>query len=150
MAGYITQTDLEAELGADKLLQLTDPEGTGEVDAARVARAISFAEGTFDSYARTRYTLPVPTTEKVKSVCVDLAVYNLQRSRASTPEKAEALKKSLYDPAIAFLNAMSKGTAALDIPAAVETEKLPTSPDRVMRGSTKRRAVFDDEKLGGY
>lgn len=150
MACYIRQSDLEAELGADKLLQLTDPEGTGEVDASRVARAISFAEGTFDSYARTRYTLPVPTTEKVKSVCVDLAVYNLKRSRASTQEAMDNLKKSLYDPNIAFLKSVSKGEAALDIPAAAETEALPASPDKIMRGSAQRRAVFDDEKLGGY
>jgi phage gp36-like protein len=145
---YITQQDLEEELGSDKLLQLTDPNKTGEVDSAIVGKAISYAVGLFESYARTRYTLPVPTTEMVRSICLDLAVYKLRRSRATTQEAMDALKKSLYDPAISLLKAIQKGEAALDIPAQEETAELPASPDRILSGTGKSQ--FGDDKIGGY
>jgi phage gp36-like protein len=147
---YITQQDLLDELGLAKLVQLTDSTSSNMVDAARVAKAISSAEGTFESYARTRYELPVPATEKVKSICVDLAVFNLKRSRTTTEEGIKNLRVALYDPAIRFLEALSSGKAALDIPAASETATSPASPDKVKRGSNKRKAVFSDEKLGSY
>jgi phage gp36-like protein len=145
---YITQQDLEDELGADKLIQLADPNKTGVVDAAVVSKAISYAVGLFESYARTRYTLPVPVTEMVKSICLDLAVYKLRRSRATTQEAMDALKKSLYDPAIKLLEAIQKGAAALDIPAQEETAALPASPDRVLKGTGKSQ--FGEDKIGGY
>ncbi len=147
---YISQQDLEDELGAAKLVQLTDSTSSGAVDAARVAKAISSAEGTFESYARTRYELPVPVTEKVKSICVDLAVFNLKRSRTTTEEGIKNLRSALYDPAIKFLEALSSGKAALDIPAASETAASPASPDKVKRGSSERKATFNDESLGSY
>lgn len=150
MSQYITQQDLEDELGAAKLVQLTDSTSSGAVDAARVEKAIKFAEGTFESYARTRYALPVPATEKVKSICVDLAVFNLKRTRTTTEEGITNLRKALYEPAIKFLEALSGGKAALDIPAASETATSPGSPDTVKRGSSKRKATFDDESLSRY
>jgi phage gp36-like protein len=145
---YITQQDLEEELGADKLLQLTDPNKTGVVDSAVVGKAISYAVGLFESYARTRYTLPVPATQMVKSICLDLAVYKLRRSRATTQDAMDALKKSLYDPAIKLLTDIQKGTAALDIPAQEETAASPASPDRILKGTGKSQ--FGDDKIGGY
>lgn len=145
---YITQQDLEEELGRDKLVQLTDDESTGEVNAKAVERAIAFAEGTFESYARTRYTLPVPVTAKVKGICVDLAVYRLKRNRASTPDATKNLKESLHDPSIKYLEALQSGRAALDIPAVEETATSPANPDRVLKGSSKQ--VFTDDKLSTY
>ncbi len=145
---YITQQDLEDELGSEKLVQLTDNKRTGEVDETVVAKAISWAVGTFDAYARTRYTIPVPVTEKVKSVCLDLAVYKLKRGRATTSEAIDNLRKSLHDPAIKFLEALQSGKAALDVPTAEETAANPTNPDRVLKGSS--RPVFSDKRLDNY
>lgn len=145
---YITLQDLLDELGEDKLIQLTDNTRSGAVDQSVVNKALSYAVGTFDSYARTRYTLPVPKTEKVKSVCLDLAVYKLKRSRATTNEAIDNLRKSLHDPSIKFLEAVQSGKAALDVPATAETAESPASPDRVLSGSKRR--VFTDEKLDSY
>jgi phage gp36-like protein len=145
---YITQQDLEDELGPELLVQLTDDAGTGELNPVPVVKAISFAVGKFNSYARTRYTLPVPTTEIVKSTCLDLAVYHLKRRRAKSSEAIDNLRKSLHDPAIKFLEALQSGKAALDIPAAEETSENPSSPDRVLSGSS--RTTFTDEKLNSY
>ncbi len=147
---YITQQDLEEELGEAKLIQLTDnaQPRSGQIDTTRVAKAISFAVGTFDSYARTRYTVPVPVTEKVKAVCLDLAIYHLRRDRSTSSDASEKLRKDLYDPNIKFLEALQSGKAALDVPTQEETAAKPASPDRILSGSS--REVFSDRKLGGY
>jgi phage gp36-like protein len=145
---YIAKQDLLDELGEDKLIQLTDNERSGTVDDAVVNKAIAYAEGLFDSYARTRYALPVPVTEMVKSVCLDLAVYKLRRARTSTKEAMDSLKSSLYDSAIKVLEAIQKGTAALDVPAAEESVSSPASPDAVLKGTSKSQ--FGDDKIGGY
>lgn len=145
---YIAEQDLLDELGEERLIQLTDDSGAGEIDHAKVGKAISFAVGTFDSYARTRYSIPVPTTEKVKSVCIDLAVFKLSIRRAKTPEVGESLRKNLYDPQIKFLEALQGGKAALDVPAQEETAANPAQPDRILSGTS--RPQFTDEKLRGY
>ena len=145
---YITQQDLLEEVGEKKLIQLTDNDRTGEIDAAKVQKAISFAVGTFEAYARTRYKLPVPTTELVKSKIIDLALYKLERDRATGSETIEKLRKELYDPTIKFLEALQSGKAALDVPATEETVENPASPDRVLRGNSK--PVFGDDKLRGF
>lgn len=145
---YITKQDLLEELGERKLVELTDNDRTGVVDDTVVNKAIAYAEGLFDSYARTRYSLPVPLTEMVKSVCLDLAVYKLRRARASTQEMQDSLKKALYDPAIKLLEAIQSGKAALDVPAAEEAATTPASPDRILKGTSKSQ--FGDDKIGSY
>ncbi|MET0626572.1 MAG: DUF1320 domain-containing protein [Pyrinomonadaceae bacterium] len=145
---YIGPQQLEQELGADKFLQLTDPNKTGEVDTALVGQAIAYAVGLFDSYARTRYELPVPATQMVVSICLDLASYKLQRARATTQEARKSLKESLYDPAIKLLEAIQGGKAALDVPAQEETAASPASPDRILKGTGKSQ--FGEDKIGSY
>lgn len=145
---YIEQQDLVDELGEDKLIQLTDNTRSRVVDTARVAKAISYAVGTFEAYARTRYTLPVPATEKVKSLCLDLAVFNLIKGRATYDEGVYKVRRDAHDDAMKFLQALQSGKAALDVPAAQETATLPASPDRVLRGNSN--TVFTDGKLSTY
>ncbi|MGB8508143.1 MAG: DUF1320 domain-containing protein [Pyrinomonadaceae bacterium] len=145
---YITQQDLEDQLGLDKLIQLTDNTRSGVVDVTVVGRAIEYAESTFNAYARTRYTIPVPVTELVKSKCLDLAEYKLKRSRATTGEAIDNLKKSLYDPTIKFLEALQSGRAALDVPAAEETATAPATGDKVLKGSPNTK--FTDSNLNNY
>ncbi|PYS88979.1 MAG: DUF1320 domain-containing protein [Acidobacteria bacterium] len=145
---YITKQDLLDELGEGRLIQLTDKDKTGAVDDAVVNKAIAYGCMLFESYLRTRYTLPVPSTEMVRSTCLDLARYKLERDRAKTTEVIDNLKKSLYDPAIKLLEAIQSGKAALDVPAAQETATNPQSPDSVLKGS--KRATFTDENLKSY
>lgn len=145
---YIVKQDLLDELGQAKLIQLTDDAGTGEVNDARVDKAIAYAVGTFEAYARSRYELPVPVTEKVRATCLDLAVYHLYKSRATTDEGVWKIKRQAFDDALSFLKAIQKGEAALDVPTAAETEENPGSPDEVLKGSS--RAVFTDDKLSSF
>lgn len=145
---YITQQDLIDELGEPTLVQLTDDDGTEEIGAAAIANAIAFAVGVFESYARTRYSLPVPATQLVKSCCVNLAVYQLYRKRATTGDGVFKVKKTAYDEAISLLKDIQQGRAALDVPAATETVELPASSDQILTNAAK--AKFTDAKLSSF
>lgn len=145
---YITQEDLVDELGEEILVQLTDDLNTGEVNAAVVSKAIDSAEGTFESYARTRYSLPVPVTPLVKSICIDLAVYHLQRKRSTYKEGVFEVKKTAYDEAVSKLKDIAAGRAALDVPAIEETIESPTTSDRILTNAAK--AKFSDKILSGF
>ena len=147
---YIAQQQLEDELGLDRLIQLTDEVGTGEVGTQRVERAISYAVGTFDSYARTRYTIPVPVTEKVISTCVDLAVFHLLKGRATIDDGVYKVRKDAHDQALSFLKDIASGKAGLDVPSAEETVDTPASPDEVLRGSSATPEVFSTDKLTSF
>lgn len=146
---YIVQQDLIDEVGAAKLIELTsdDPDAT-EPDANAVAKAIDYAVGTFDSYARTRYSLPVPATAMVKSRCLDLAVYHLFRKRATYDEGVFKVKKTAYDETIAFLKDLQAGRAALDIPATDETVESPATSDTILTNAAKSK--FSDKNLWGF
>lgn len=153
---YITVQDLVDELGEEKLLELADDAGSGDLDddrvKKRIGKALSYAVGTFDSYARQRYQIPVPTTEKVKATCVDLAVFDLFKGRATsaTKESAYGVRKDAYEAAMKFLADVAIGKAALDVPSAEETIEYPKSPDEVLRGSSKSKEVFSKDNLTGY
>jgi hypothetical protein len=55
----------------------------------------------------------------------------------------------MYDNAIKDLQAISKGQAALDVPAAEETKTNPGSADQVLSGPS-RPATFSDKNLRGF
>jgi phage gp36-like protein len=147
---YITREDLAGAVGGeDKLVQLTDDSGAGEVDWTVVDKAISYATGKFNSYARTKYTLPVPATEMVQQTCLDLAVFQLQRRRATTDEGVYKVRRAAHDDAIKFMADLQAGKAALDVPAAEETKTNPTSSDTILKGGS-RPSAFSDDKLRNF
>jgi len=147
---YITRADLVKAVGGEQqLVKLTaESSGSGVVDEDRVTQAIDDAVGTFEAYARTRYTLPVPLTAKVKSTCLKIAVFNLFEGRATSDAGVYKVKEGAYKNAIRFLQDVQKGQAALDVPASEETATNPTSADKVLKGSS--RSVFTDDNLRGY
>ncbi len=144
------------ELGEDRLLQLTDDDRTGAINTRVVEAACESATATFESYARTRYSLPVPATFLVKKICRQLARYELELRRATSEEKIISLQKSYYTPNLNLLKDIQAGKAALDIPAATETAIHPASPDKVLRPDdgalrpASSRGDFSREKLIRY
>lgn len=145
---YIELQDLLDELGEDVLVQLTDNSGTGNVDVARVAKAIEHAQGVFDAYIRARYSIPVPSTPMVKTLNLDLAVFHLMKSRSTMKEGVFEIKKIANDDAIKLLTAINQGKAALDVPAAEETKENPATSDKILTNKTS--AKFTDSKLSGF
>lgn len=145
---YIVTQDLIDELGEKKLIQLTDNDGADAVNEARVDKAIAYGEGTFDSYARTRYTIPVTATPRVKATVLDLAVFHLYKSRSSVDDGVYKVRKDAHDAALKFLHSLADGRAALDVPSADETVSNPQNPDQVLKGNSNPQ--FSDRKLRSW
>jgi phage gp36-like protein len=148
---YITLTDIEKRIEHARLVQLTDDARSGEVNDEVVDEAISEAEGTFETYARAAgYALPVPATQKVKSVCLDIVVFLLFQRRATVADKGVfEIKEKAYDKAISYLKDVAARKAALDVPAAEETVNKPASADPVLSGPAKK-PTFCDDNLKGF
>jgi phage gp36-like protein len=152
MGQYINPSDVAKRIEHTKLVQLTDDATprTGEVDVDIVNEAISEAEGTFETYARGGgYALPVPATQKVKAVCLDIAVFQLFQRRSTTDEGIFKVKEKAYDKAIAYLKDVAARKAALDIPAAEETVSNPAGADRVLSGPATP-GTFTKDNLRGF
>jgi len=151
MGHYISQTDIAKRIELTKLVQLTDDVRVGEVNADVVNEAISEAEGTFETYARAAgYALPVSATQKVKAVCLDIAVFLLFQRRATLADKGVfEIKEKAYDKAISYLKDVASRKAALDVPAAEETVSKPAGADPVLSGPATP-GVFSSEHLKGF
>jgi phage gp36-like protein len=148
---YITESDIARRLGQDKLIELTDNEGSGEVDHDRVGEAIAYAEGTLNSFLRLRYAIPVTTTQEIKARCLDLAIFDLYKDRATLDEGIYKVRKDQHDAAISWAKSVGKGEAALDVATAEETKLSPASPDKVLSGSSESHpARFTKDNLKGW
>jgi phage gp36-like protein len=109
---YCTQADLLEQISEDELIQLTDDAGAGMIDAAVVTRAISDADAEIDSYAGTRYSVPLSTTPAmIRKLSVDISVYNLFARRRGAPDD----RKERYKNAIRFLSDLSKGLISIGV-----------------------------------
>jgi len=113
---YCIQNDILEQVDEDVLIQLTDDDDAGVVDADVVTRAIADADAEIDSYCGARYNLPFyPVPEMVRKLSVDIAIYNLFARRKGAPDD----RKKRYDDAIRFLRDIAKGIGTLgaDAPA---------------------------------
>ena len=138
---YCTQSDLLNQTTTAELVQLTDDTGSGSVDSAKVDAAINAASATIDAYAGARYTLPLETSEKVKQLCVDLAIYELEKRRRRVRE----VTLSARDTALNFLRDLARGRAVLDQPAGADPQS--TEAD-IKKTAVDRK--FDDTNLEGF
>jgi phage gp36-like protein len=94
----------------DELAQLTAEEGELP-DPQVVAEAIARADAEIDSYLALRYPVPLTTASKrVKSLSVDLALYQLYSRRGLAPE----VRRRRYEDAVAFLRQVALGQAVID------------------------------------
>lgn len=121
---YATSDDLVARFGMDELLAIADRDRDDEPDSDVVDGALVKASDVIDSYIGTRYALPLTTTSTVlKGICEDLARHGLY-----TVEPPKIVVDN-RDAAIAMLKDISRGTAALGVPA-------PASADAASSGIT--------------
>lgn len=110
---YITHADLTEQISETQLIQLTDDEKLGVVNAERVSRAIASAEGEINGFLATRYRVPLasPAPELVQSWAVTLTVYYLWRRRQRAPEDV----RLSYEQTIARLRDVAAGKLTLGI-----------------------------------
>lgn len=108
---YCTQSDIEDEISQATLIELTDDEGLGIVNAARVTKAITAADAEVNSYLAQRYSVPMTSgLELLRDLCMNLALERLYGRRPKTlPEdrkdRITAVRKLLSD--------ISKGISTL-------------------------------------
>lgn len=133
---YSTQTDILKQIEEDLLIQLTDDNETGSVDAAIVTQGIADADAEIDSYLATKYTVPLTTVpDLVLKFSVDIAIYNLYSRRGTDDE----VRTRNYKDAVKQLEAFVAGKATLGItPPPDETQAGPeTSSDEQDRIFTR-------------
>lgn len=136
---YATKQDLIDRFGESELIELSDraEPPTGEVDDDVVAKALSDADDTINSYIAKRYELPLASTpSRLVKIAVDLARYDLHLNR-----RPEGVEKD-RDEAIAFLKDVSAGRAVLDVagaePAPAGATVLIDAPDREFTRDTMK------------
>lgn len=124
-----------------ELVQLTDDTGTGAVDDTVLSSVLTEASATVDSYCRLRYAVPLQSSEKVKGLTVDLAIYQLFSRRRRVTDDI----KDRYNAAMKFLVDVSAGKAALDQPANA-TAQSGSGP--VL--TTDQEERFGDDNIQGF
>lgn len=108
---YCMQSDLEKRFGEDELIQLTDREHLGEINAEVLAGALADACATIDSYLQQAYTLPLAQplidASPLKRICGDIVRYYLMDDAATDKVQHD------HDKALAWLRDIAAGRASL-------------------------------------
>jgi phage gp36-like protein len=142
---YCTSGQIKDEISEDKLIQLTDDEGLGIVNEARVTAAIAKADGLIDSYCGQVEEVPFGGTgvpPVISEHSKTLAIYFLFGRRSAIPE----MRRQNYEDAITHLKDISTGKAALPpITAAEITESTETQTNK-----TEDDRIFTRDKMNGY
>jgi len=144
---YCSLDDIKKLLPEDILEQLTDDEGLGTINQARVDEAIAGADAEIDGYLGGRYSVPLSAaTEIVKKLSVDIAIYNLY-SRAVASGTIPELRSERYRNAIKQLEGVSKGMISIGV-----DEKPASSASSGGAESNKPTDtnVFSRRKLEGF
>jgi len=141
---YSTLDDIKKLIPEAVLIQLTDDEGLGSVNQARIDEAIKQADAEINSYCGSRYTVPFTAVpDLVRKLSVDIAIYNIySRHMEVMPEtRAERFKS-----AIRHLEAVAKGLVSLGI----NPSPSASSDGRAETNKETDGNVFSREKLEGF
>lgn len=128
---YASLADMQARYRPEDLLQLSDWDDTGVLDAARIARALADAGALIDGYVSRRYgdrsALPVPPL-LTQFACI-LAFHILHR--ASAPDGVQKAREQT----LASLRDIAAGKLAID---EGQIDALPARPGAIHVEGRKR------------
>jgi phage gp36-like protein len=113
---YCSLDDLQDKIPEDKLIQLTDDDGTGVINQPIIDKAVEDAEAEINSYAEQLYTLPFnPVPKIVRKLAVDITLYHLfsRRGFDSSDESADSIILKRYKDAVKFLENLAKGVVTI-------------------------------------
>lgn len=139
---YCSLDDITSTITLDDVLQLTDDNGTGSVDTAKVDEAIAKADGLISAFIGGATLDTVP--ELIRQISVELSIYHLYKRRfvANMPESIERG----YTHAMDLLKQIQSGKLSIGVEA---TEQ--TAPDRHYKtNKTSSDRMFSKSRLGGY
>lgn len=137
---YCVLADLEKVIPEDALIQLTDDENAGTVDATRISEAIAQADAEIDAYLGSRYDVPLaaPIPDIVKKISVDLAIYHLYSRRMEDMPK---VRQERYNGGIRLLEGIAKGTVSIG-----EATEPPGETDQIKVTRTVADKIFSRGK----
>ena len=117
---YCTKADILDQLDEASLVQLTDDEGTGVVNDARVDKAIADADATINFYCQNLYRVPLsPIPDKINQMAVNIAIYELYSRRDDTMPDT---RKDKYNSDIRTLEKVADGKIKLPCRAAEKAD----------------------------
>lgn len=116
---YATQADLIARFGEVEISQVADTDGSGEIDAALVARALADADAEINAALAGRYQLPLATVPPllVRIAC-DLARFALYTDAVT---EVVAQRRATAAKLLADLAAGRTTLGLVDPPAAADS-----------------------------
>ncbi len=111
---YSTTSDLQAALGADWHLRLTDRDGDGSSDSSAVTAAIAWADAIIDAKLSDAYSAPFTGSvgEVVKGLSVDLATWRLVSANPGVSQAPLAAYRTRYDDAMRLLSDLARNRDA--------------------------------------
>jgi phage gp36-like protein len=141
---YATLNDLIQALPEDLLIQLTDDEGSGAVDLARINEALITAGAEIDGWCGNRYQTPFadPVPALIRKCAIDVAIYNLYARRLET---APEIRSTRYREAMRLLEKIAGGQVELSTSAA-EVAEDPTSSAT----TTAASRLFTRQSMKGF
>lgn len=105
---YTTQQNLVDRFGEAEMIQLTDRENTGSIDADVLTQAIADADAEIDGYLAGRYQLPIAVVPGILTIYAgDIARYRLYDDGATDEIRRR------YEDAMKFLRLVSEGKVRL-------------------------------------
>ena len=127
---YATQADVEAAIGVDMLLTISDRDHTGTVDPSVVTRALAESS----SLARTYLPAdPSPVPEVLRRITVDIAIHKLRIGTDNTTEDS----RLAYDQAIKWLERVAAGTVVVPGMPVPEPDGVIDPGDPVMEADAR-------------
>lgn len=144
---YATQDNLvPLRMSQKDLIELTDDDNTGQVNADIVTAALEEASGRVDSYCRGRYVTPLQVGDDVISLTIDIAMHLLFSRRRET--RMSDTVQQRFDQAIAFLKDISAGKASLDQPTTQTTPQTSLAGPQI--SEKDRHLRFSDRQIEGF
>lgn len=143
---YCTQADVEIAVGGPaKLVQLSDQDGSGAVDAGVVANAIAEADAEINSYIGHRYAVPLsPVPDIIKLKSAAWAARVLRRNLYNGQPLADDLEREATD--IKWLDRVATGVVSLGIEPTPEKASIVVDKAGARDPSLKVSAL----RLRGY
>lgn len=139
---YAVKADLAPRrIQLSTLNELTDDSNNAQGNDQVVTDVLAEASAQVDSYCRQKYKVPLQTSEQVKSLTIDIALYRLHQRRDRVTDSV----RQAYEDAIQFLKDVAAGRAGLDQPTAAAAQTTSASVK-----ATEKEERFSDDNLKGF
>ncbi len=138
---YATQQNMVDRFGSEELVQLTDRDNLGVIDATVLGQALADSDTEINSYLASVCSLPLVTVPpRLTKIAADIARYELYGARCTEQVRQR------YTDAIAFLKMVkTTGVSMLGL----DSLNQPV-PETGGVGMTAKTPVFDAAGLSDY